>query len=213
MCAHIYKCQRGNIQLLTFQEQACLYSNQFTQFADFFLGDMSAEKKFLGFRTRRKNKRSTPGVRLLEPRTEEVKPKQRHYPSGMSIRRSRKLEFSSLGGLRSPLTSNLVPCSVERRESGLWLAEGTGIGSLNNQVQRLGAWVGGVQDSGQVLSLRSECVSFLMWEMGGRDVGLSHLRPPAHEESIGNPGRGSGPRSRKGFPPTESLLLRLNWRL
>lgn len=160
-------------------------------------------KKFLGFRTRRKNKRSTPGVRLFEPRTEEVAPKQRHCPSGLSIRTSRKLEFSSLGGLRGPLTSNLVPCSVGRRESGLWLAEGTGTESLNTQVPRLGAWVGGVQDSVQVISLRKasvfSCGKWTDWTLVLASSDLQYMR-----NLLGIQGEAQDPDLGRGFPSRTS---------
>lgn len=55
-CVLTFTNVRGEkIQLLTFQEQACLYSNPFTQFADFFL-EIEAQKKVSGLQVQAEKK-------------------------------------------------------------------------------------------------------------------------------------------------------------
>lgn len=77
---------------------------------------------------------------FFEPRTEEVAPQQRRCPSGLSVRPSRKLEFSSLGGLRGPLTSNLG--SLLCRKGGVRAL--TGGGSWNCESEHAGPAPGSV---------------------------------------------------------------------
>lgn len=187
MSAHIYKCQRGKFNS-NFPRTGLLLFKSVHPVRWFLFGDISTEKSFWA---------SGPGCKINAELQGFVYLSlgQRKWP-GSNVIVLQSCQSDLPGTDSGPKEGGILftGCSLWeggsqgsdwRRELGLWV-----------WTPRSRAWVGGVCDSVQVISLRRASVfsrgKWTDWKLVLASSDFLYVRSP-----VGNSGRGSGPRSRK----------------